>query len=78
MKEEKPTIDLNEELKKCKTIEDLTGSDGLFKRLLKNFTDELLEEEMNQYLGYPKYDATGKNSGNSRNGKTGKRVRSNF
>ncbi len=78
MNEEKGKVDISEELKKCKTIEDLTGKDGLFKKILKDFTEEVLDEEMKQYLGYPKYDATGKNSGNNRNGKSTKTVRSNF
>ena len=66
------------EIKNCKTMEDLTGKNGLLKRLLKDTMEKILEAEMNESLGYKKYSAEGKNSGNSRNGKTCKTVKSDF
>ena len=41
-----PVIDLNAELAKCKTIEDLTGSNGLIKRLLGCMIEKMLDAEM--------------------------------
>ena len=69
-----PVIDLNAELAKCKTIEDLTGSNGLIKRLLGGMIEKMLDAEMDNHLGYDKHDPLGHNSGNSRNGKSKKTV----
>ena len=59
---------LQAEIKNCKTMEDITGKNGILKRLLKNMVENILEAEMSESLGYDKYAAEGKNSGNSRNG----------
>jgi putative transposase len=69
-----PILDLNEELKKCKTIEDLTGSNGLLKRLLGGMIEKMLEAEMDEHLGYEKHSALGYGTGNSRNGKSSKKL----
>nr|MBA3238822.1 transposase [Parachlamydiaceae bacterium] len=68
-----PTFDFNEELKKCKTIEDLTGPNGLIKRL-GGMIEKMLEAEMDEHLGYDKHNSIGIGTGNSRNGKTSKTV----
>ncbi|OGB90076.1 hypothetical protein A2625_01935 [candidate division WOR-1 bacterium RIFCSPHIGHO2_01_FULL_53_15] len=70
--------DLQAEIKNCKTMDDITGKNGILKRLLKNMVENILEAEMSENLGYDKYAAEGKNSGNSRNGKTAKMVRNDF
>ena len=59
-----------------KSPEDLLGEQGLLKQLTKKLAERALEAEMEQHLGYAKHDAAGKNSGNSRNGKSRKTVRS--
>lgn len=69
-------INVQEELKKCKSVEDLIGPKGLFKKILKDFVETTLDEEMNLHLGYEKSQAKGRNSGNSRNGKASKTVKS--
>lgn len=69
-----PVIDLNAELAKYKTIEDLTGSNGLIKRLLGSMIEKMLDAEMDNHLGYDKHDPLGHGSGNSRNGKSKKTV----
>lgn len=69
-----PVIDLNAELAKCKTIEDLTGSNGLLKRLLGGMIEKMLEAEIEDHLGYEKHDPVGYGSGNSRNGSSSKTV----
>lgn len=69
-------FNLQEELKKCKTPDDLLGKNGLIKRLTKTLIENMLEEEMSQHLGYDKYDGESKATQNSRNGKSTKKVRS--
>ena len=71
-------INLDEELKKCKTIDDLTGKDGLIQRLLGGMIERVLEGEIEDYLGYEKHSPTGYHSGNSRNGKSSKKLKSSF
>ncbi|MCI0348502.1 MAG: IS256 family transposase [Acidobacteriales bacterium] len=58
-----------EELAKAKSIDDLTGKDGVFARLFGKTLSAMLEGEMSAHLGYEPYEAKGRNSGNSRNGK---------
>ena len=56
--------------------EDIFGEDGLLKELTKKVAEHALEAEMESHFGYAKHDSSGKNSGNSRNGKSRKSVRS--
>ncbi len=58
-----------------KTQDDLFGKEGILKQLSKRFMERLLEAEMTNHLGYHKHAIEGKNSGNSRNGKTTKVVK---
>lgn len=74
----KLTFDVQEALSQCKTLEDISGKNGLLKRMLKDMTEQILEAEMADHLGYDKHSSEGKNTGNSRNGKTAKTVRSGF
>ena len=67
-------IDLNVELAKCKTIEDLTGSNGLIKRLLGGMIEKMLDAEMDEHLGYEKHSPLGNGTGNSRNGNSTKTI----
>ncbi len=71
-------FDLNAELSKCKTVDDLTGKNGLVQRLVGNMLEQLLHKEMEEHLGYEKHSPVGKKSGNSRNGKTKKTLKSNY
>ena len=43
------TFDINEELKKCITIEDLMGKNGLVKRMVKEMTEKLLDDRSVEY-----------------------------
>ena len=72
------TFDVEEALSHCKTLEDISGKNGLLKRMLKEMTEQILEAELSEHLGYDKHSPEGNNSGNSRNGKTAKTVRSGF
>jgi transposase-like protein len=56
--------------------EDILGDDGLLKQLTKRVAERALAAEMDEHLGYSKHEVSGKNSGNSRNGKSAKTVRS--
>ena len=65
---------IDELLEQCKSPEDITGKGGLLSQLTKAVMERALEGEMTHHLGYEKNDPTGNNSGNSRNGKTKKKV----
>lgn len=71
-------FDLKAELAKCKTAEDLMGKNGLLQKLIGGMLEQLLQNEMDNHLGYQKHSAIGDHSGNSRNGKTKKTVKSNY
>ncbi|WP_369742326.1 IS256 family transposase [Pseudidiomarina sp. PP-1MA] len=60
----------------CDSPEDILGEAGLLKQLTKKVAERVLEAEMEVHLGYAPNDSAGNNSGNSRNGKTKKTVRS--
>lgn len=45
-------------------------------KMTKGLIENMLAEEMPGHLGYEKHSPSGKNSGNSRNGKSTKKVRS--
>lgn len=66
---------IDQMLGNAKTQEDLFGKDGILKQISKRFMDKLLETEMTNHLGYSKNAIEGNNSGNSRNGKTTKVVK---
>jgi transposase-like protein len=54
--------------------EDLTGDDGLFRRLKKALIERALGAELSEHLGYEKGDPAGRGTGNNRNGVSGKTV----
>jgi len=53
---------------------DLTGPDGLLRRVTKLVLEGALEGELTDHLGYGKHEPAGKDGGNSRNGKRAKTV----
>jgi putative transposase len=69
-------FDLQAELAKCKTADDLTGKNGLVQRLIGDMLQQMLQKEMDEHLGYEKHSPDGRLSGNSRNGLTKKTVKS--
>lgn len=56
------------------TAEELLRDGGLLKELKKRLIETALEAEMTDHLGYEKHSPEGNGSGNSRNGRTSKRV----
>jgi len=51
------------------------GKDGIFARLFSKTIEEMLEAELTSELGYERYEAEGRNSGNSRNGHYTRKMR---
>ncbi len=66
---------IDELLKECNSPEDILGEGGLLKQLTKSLVERALEGEMTDHLGYPKHSPIGKNTSNSRNGKTSKTIK---
>ncbi|MAN62598.1 MAG: IS256 family transposase [Parvibaculum sp.] len=56
--------------------EDLLGDDGLFKELKKRLVEKALGAELSEHLGYEKNAPAGRGTGNSRNGHSAKRLKS--
>jgi len=71
-------FDLQTELAKCKTADDLTGKNGLIQRLIGGMLEQMLQKEMDEHLGYEKHSPEGHLSGNNRNGRGKKTVKSNY
>jgi len=63
------------ELAKAKSIDDFYGKDGIFARLFSDTIEQMLETELTEELGYERYAAEGRNSGNSRNGHYTRKMR---
>lgn len=66
---------LDELIGNAKSEEDLFGKDGLLKDLSRQLVERMLETEITHHLGYDKHSTEGHNTGNSRNGKTKKTVK---
>lgn len=66
---------LQADLSEAKTYEDLMGKDGAIKKLMAKALEGMLDAELTEQLGYEKHSPIGKNTGNSRNGKTKKTLK---
>jgi putative transposase len=66
--------ELMDELLKDQTPEEILGDSGALKELKKRFIERALEGELTNHLGYEKHSPDGQHTGNSRNGRTTKRV----
>lgn len=73
-----PDIDLKKELKKCKSMEDLVGKNGLMQRLFGNIIQQFLEVEMEEHLGREKYERSDSDTKNYRNGYSPKNIKTSF
>lgn len=81
MKTTDDDFDYKSEIKKCKTIDDVMGKNGLIQRLVKDVLENILEAEMEEHLGRDKYERAEHNDSskkNYRNGYSSKNVRSSF
>lgn len=66
---------LKELLAEYKKPEDLLGPNGLLKQLTGALVEKALQAEMTEHLGYEKHAPAGRGSGNSRNGASGKTLK---
>jgi putative transposase len=55
--------------------DDLTGKDGILKQLTARLVERALQTEMTEHLGYEKNEPKGRGLSNSRNGTSGKTLR---
>ena len=58
--------------------EDVIGENGLLKQLTKAVVERALNAELTSHLGYEKNAAEGRRKGNSRNGKSRKKLKGDF
>lgn len=65
-------------LKDYKEPEDLIGEGGLLAQLTKRLLERAMSAEMTEHVGYEKHEASGRNSGNSRNGASAKTLKGTF
>jgi putative transposase len=61
-----------------KNPEQIIGENGLLKELTKAVLERALKAELTEHLGYEKHDPVGQGSGNSRNGKSRKKLKGDF
>ncbi len=65
-------------LRDYKKPEDILGENGLLKQFTKALLERAMQVELTEHLGYEKHDASGDNSGNSRNGTSEKTLKGDF
>ncbi len=71
-----PSVErIQQELATATSIDDFFGKEGIFARLFARTLEQMLEAELTAHLGYEPYAANGRNSGNSRNGKRSRNLR---
>jgi putative transposase len=61
-----------------KEPEDIIGENGLLKRLTKALVERALQAELTTHLGHEKHAPAGNEEGNTRNGRSGKRLKGDF
>lgn len=70
-----PSVEeIQQELSRAESIDDFFGKEGIMARLFARTLEQMLEGELTAKLGYERYEARGRNSGNSRNGKRSRKV----
>ena len=72
---EREVNELLDRLLEGKTPEEIVGGGGLLDELTKRVMERALEGELTDHLGYEKHATEGRDGGNSRNGHTSKRVK---
>lgn len=71
-----PSVErIQQELAGAKNLDDFFGKQGILARLFATTIEQMLEAELSAHLGYEPYAAEGRNSGNSRNGKRTRTLR---
>jgi len=74
-KKDKQVDELLDRLLEGKSPEEIVGGGGLLEDLTTRLLERALEGELTDHLGYAKHATDGRNGGNSRNGRTPKRVK---
>lgn len=72
---EREVNELLDSLMEGRSPEEIMGGGGLLDALTKRVMERVLEGELTEHLGYAKHAREGRNGGNSRNGRTRKRVK---
>lgn len=71
-----PSVErIQQELARAKNVDDFFGKEGIFARLFASTLEHMMEAELTAHLGYEPYATEGRNSGNSRNGKRSRKLR---
>jgi hypothetical protein len=71
-----PSVEhIQQELASATNLNDFFGKDGIFARLFATTIEQMLAAELTAHLGYTPYATEGRNSGNSRNGKRTRSLR---
>ena len=65
-------------LRNYKTPEEILGEGGLLKMLTKRLLERAMEAELTHHVGYEKHAPEGRNTGNSRNGRSKKTLKGDF
>jgi len=73
-----PTNLISQLMKDYSGPEDLIGKNGLLKQLTKALLEKALDSELTEQLGYERNALEGRNSGNSRNGKSKKTLKTDY
>jgi putative transposase len=68
-------LNYHNEIKKCKTMDDVLGKNGLMQKLMKDIIQNLLESEMAEHLGRDKYERKTETPDNYRNGYNEKTIK---
>ncbi len=66
---------IQQELASATSIDDFFGKEGIFARLFAGTLEQMLEAELTAHLGDEPYAASRRNSGNNRNGKRNRKLR---
>lgn len=68
------SFNYDEAVKECKTMEDITGANGLIQKIIKDAVQHVLEQEINEYV------TSEKNKGHSvaKNGTTPKKLKTSY
>lgn len=66
------------EFANIKTLDELLDKNGPLKTMFKSIIEQMLEVELTDHLGYKRHNSSGNNSGNSRNGKSQKTLRTSY
>jgi putative transposase len=71
-----PSVErVRQELASATSLDDFFGKQGIFARLFADTLEQMLEAELTAHLGYEPHASEGRNSGNSRNGKRTRQLR---